>query len=157
MFLPFLSTAQEPVPCELNRETDPYTKETVVSTGFFTLENATVDISASRFEIDIFFSIVGTDNCFDNNSTAMIFFEGSKLKLTARNAGSMNCDGYFHIIFKNSPTNPSLLQKMMGQKVSQVLFTGNNKKETVISFGPDQDVFKGMLNCVVAEGKQLIK
>jgi hypothetical protein len=90
LIFPFLAPAQEATPCELNRETDPYTKETVISTGFFDLKDATVDISANRFEIDIFFSITGMDKCFDNNSTAMIFFENTKMKLSARNGGSMN-------------------------------------------------------------------
>src|SRR5688500_12988246 len=117
--LPLLSAAQEiPVDCKLHRDNDPYTKETVLSTGFFDVDVASVDISANRFEIDIFLTV--SNNCFDNNSTAMIFFEGSKLKLTARNAGSMNCDGNFHIIFKNSTTPTTLLQKMMNQKVSEI-------------------------------------
>ena len=157
LIFPFLVRGQEAAPCELNRETDPYTKETVISTGFFDLKDATVDISANRFEIDIFFSLTGTDKCFDNNSTAMIYFENTKVKLTARNGGSMNCDGYFHIIFKNSATNTSLLQKMMSQPISRIVFTGNNKKETAIPFGDDQTRFKDLLNCVVGEGKKLIK
>jgi hypothetical protein len=97
------------------------------------------------------------DKCFDNNSTAMIFFENTKMKLSARNGGSMNCDGYFHIIFKNSATNTSLLQKMMSQPISRIVFTGNNKKETTIDFGNVQQTFKDLLNCTVTEGKKLIK
>jgi len=155
--LPFLASAQETLggDCKLHRDSDPYTKETVLSTGFFSVDIASVDISANRFEIDLFFTV--SNNCFDNNSTALIFFEGSKLKLTARNAGSMNCDGNFHIIFKNSATHPSLLQKMMNQKIAEIRLVGSNKKETVVSFLPDQQKFSELLKCLVTEGKKLIR
>ena len=90
--------------CKLNKETDPYTKETRLSTGFIFLQGASVTVDADSKEIDILFSIEGADKCFDNDATAVIIFEGSKLKTSLKNNGTMNCEGLFHFIFKNSAT-----------------------------------------------------
>jgi hypothetical protein len=70
-FLPFFSVAQD---CKLSRETDPFTKETKISTGFLALDGGSVTIDASSTEIDFLFSIEGADRCYDNNCTAAIFF-----------------------------------------------------------------------------------
>lgn len=155
LLLPLHSIAQD---CKINKETDPFTKETKLSTGFITLDGASVTIDANSTEIDMFFTIESGDKCFDNNSTAFIFFEGSKLKMTTRNSGSMNCEGFFHFIFKNTPTTQSLLQKMVTQKIHLISFTGNTKKEHKIEFTPQQqDVVMNFTNCLVNEAKKLIK
>ncbi|HEY6061993.1 MAG TPA: hypothetical protein VIV35_00190, partial [Chitinophagaceae bacterium] len=122
LFSPLFLTAQD---CKLNRETDPFTKEVKISTGFIPMDGGSVTIDATKAEIDFLFSIEGADRCFDNNSTAFIFFEGTKLKLTSRNGGSMNCEGLFHFIFRNTSSLPSLLTKMTTQKVNHIVFTGN--------------------------------
>ena len=143
--------------CKLNKETDPYTKEKKISTGFILPENASLTIDADKREIDVFFSIEGADKCYDNNSTAVIFFEGTKVKLTQRNAGTMNCDGYFHFIFKNAKTPNSTLKKIMEKKVTQIVFTGNNKKETILTLTPaDQDAIIKLSNCLVTEAVSLL-
>ena len=151
---PLFSVAQD---CKINRETDPFTKQVKLSTGFIFLEGGSVTIDADSKEIDVLFSIEGVDKCFDNNSTAFIFFEGVKTKLTSRNSGTMNCEGLFHFVFKNSPTStPSLLQKLMTQKINHILFTGNNKKESTITISPaEQQVLVNMATCLVNEAKTL--
>ena len=145
-------------PCKLIRQTDPYTKGKTLSTGFINLDGGSVIIDANRTEIDIMFSISGVDKCYDNNSVAWIFFEGVKTKLTSRNGGTMNCEGLFHFIYKNSTSVPTVLQKLMSMKTNRIVFTGNNKKETIINIKPgDQEKFMTLLTCLVNEAKTLVK
>jgi hypothetical protein len=159
LFPVFLSAQNATTPeCKLIKETDPYTKETRLSTGFISLQiGASLSIDADGKEIDFFFTI--PDECYTDASTIFVFFEGSKVKATYRNAGSMNCDGYFHFIFRNGAATPSGLQKLATQKVSSFVFTGNDKKKPVtISLLPDQQKeFMEAAACMIAESKALIK
>lgn len=160
LIAPFFATAQDTAAsaCKLIRETDPFTKETRLSTGFIFLDGGSVTIDADSKEIDVLFSIEGADKCYDNNSTAAIFFEGVKTKLNSRNGGTMNCEGLFHFVFKNSASTPSLLQKIMTQKINHIVFTGNNKKESTINISAkDQDALLSLASCLVNEAKKLIK
>ena len=144
--------------CKLNKETDPYTKEIKLSTGFIFLEGSSVTIDADSKEIDILFSIEGTDKCFDNNSTAVIMFEGSKTKTSLRNGGTMNCEGLFHFIFKNSATPTSVLKKISTQKITRIIFTGSSKKETIVTIAPqEQQTLITLATCLVNDAKALIK
>lgn len=153
------STAAVAQDCKLKKETDPFTKETKLSTGFILAGGgSSLTIDADSKEIDIFFSIEGKNKCFDNNSTAVIFFEGSKVKTTLRNGGTMNCEGLFHFIFKNSATTNSQLKKLITQKIVQIIFTGNDKKETVMTILPAaQQNLLTLSSCLVNEAKSLIK
>lgn len=160
LLFPLLSVAQpSPTePCKLIRETDPFTKQTRLSTGFIQLDGGSVTIDADSKEIDIMFSIPGLEKCFDNNSTSGVFFENVKTKMNIRNAGTMNCEGLFHFIYKNTATSNTILQKLITQKIDHILFVGNNKKETTVSFKPDQrDKFIFLATCLVNEAKSLIK
>ena len=148
-------SAQE---CKLNRSTDPYTKETRLSTGFIQLEGGSLTIDADSRELDFLFSIEGTDRCYDNNSTAYIYFVGSKSKGSNRNGGSMNCEGLFHFIYKNAAGNVSFVQRMLTQKISHIVFVGNNKKEATITLGEkEQQIVMDLANCLVKEAKTLLK
>ncbi len=159
LFPVFLSAQNPAAPeCKLIKETDPYTKETKFSSGFISLQiGASLNIDADGKEIDFFFTI--PDECYTDASTVFVFFEGSKVKATYRNSGSMNCDGYFHFNFRNGPATPSGLQKLASQKVSSFVFTGNDKKKPVtISLLPDQQKeFMEITACMIAESKTLIK
>ena len=160
LLVPLFSAAQDTTAtaCKLIKETDPFTKETRLSTGFINLKGGSVSIDADSKEIDVLFSIEGSDKCFDNNSNAAIFFEGVKAKFTSRNGGTMNCEGLFHFIFKNTALTTTLLQKIMTQKLSQIIFTGNNKKESFITINPaDQEKLMVLATCLVNEAKLLIK
>jgi hypothetical protein len=162
MLIPFFSPAQDsthaPV-CKLIKETDPFTKETRLSSGFVGLDGASVTIDADSKEIIVLFSVEGTEKCFDNNSTADIFFEGIKSKMTIRNAGTMNCEGLFQFVFRNSRNTPTaLLQRMCTKKITQIIFTGNSKKPFTVNVGPvEQATLMTLANCVVSEGRALIK
>jgi len=160
LFAPFFAKAQDTaaVVCKLIRETDPFTKETRLSTGFIFLDGGAVTIDADSKEIDVLFSIEGADKCYDNNSVAAIFFEGIKTKLNSRNGGTMNCEGLFHFVFKNSASTPSLLQKIITQKINHIVFTGNNKKESTITISAkDQEALVTLATCLVNEAKKMIK
>lgn len=154
----FFSTAARAQDCKLKKETDPYTKETKLSTGFILLQGGSVTVDADSKEIDFLFSIEGTDKCFDNNATAVIFFEGSKVKTTFHNGGTMNCEGLFHFIFKNSASSNSQLKKLITQKITQIIFTGNNKKVTIVTMTTGkQQILVTLSACLVNEAKGLIK
>ncbi len=158
LFAFFVSTAAAAQECKLIKETDPYTKETLLSTGFIFVTGGSVTVDANSKEIDVLFSIAGADKCYDNNSTAVIYFEGSKVKTTLRNGGTMNCEGLFHFIFKNSSSTTTVLKKITTQKITHVVFTGNNKKETTLSISPQQqDALLLLANCLVTDAKTLIK
>lgn len=160
VFLPALAFAQDSTAfkCKIIRETDPYTHATKLTTGFIKLEGGSVTIDADQYEIDVFFTVNGTDKCYDNNSTGWVFFEGVKTKLSSRNGGTMNCEGLFHFIFKNTVSTPTLLNKLMNEKTNHITFTGNDKKETTINVKPEnQEKLRQMINCLVTEAKTLIK
>ena len=150
------ATAQE---CKLIKENDPYTKETKLSTGFISLKGGSVTVDADSKEIDFLFSLEGVDKCFDNNATATIILEGSKTKTTIRNAGTMNCEGLFHFIFKNAASNNSILKKLTTQKITQLIFTvTDKKKETIITLTPEQQqTLLTLSGCLVNDAKALIK
>ena len=144
--------------CQLFRETDPYTKETKLSSGFVRLQGASLSMDANKLEIDFLFSLEGRDKCFTDASTAAVFFEGSKVKFTQRNSGSMNCEGFFHFIFRNNNSIPSLLQKMSTQKLSKIVFTGNDKRETMVSLSAEQQkIVMDLATCMVKEAPTIIK
>jgi hypothetical protein len=150
---PFFLSAQD---CKLSRETDPYTKETKLSTGFISLPGAKVTIDADSKEIDFFFIV--PDKCFNDASTVFILYEGNRVKLTYRSAGSMNCDGYFHFKFRNNTVTPTVVQKFSTQKIAQFIFTGNDKKAVTINLSPEQQkIFMEAVGCLAAEAKTLIK
>lgn len=144
--------------CKLNKETDPYTKETKLSTGFMFFSGASLTIDADSKEVDMLFSLEGANHCFDNNSTAVVHFEGTKIKMNLHNAGTMNCEGLFHFIYKNSVNTTSQLQKLTTQKISQVVFTGNDKKGITVTLTPkDQELLVSLGTCLVNEAKSLIR
>lgn len=156
--LPLFLSAQDPVAagCKLVKETDPYTRETKLSSGFISLQGASLNIDADGKEIDFFFAI--NDKCFNDASTVFIFFEGSKVKTTYRNTGSMNCDGYFHFKFRNGIATPTVLQKLATLKTAHFVFADRDKKEITVSLLPDQQkTFMDITACIIAESKALIK
>lgn len=144
--------------CKLKRTTDPYTKEIKLSTGFIVLQGASLSIDADSKEIDFFFSIEGSDKCFTDASTATVFYEGTKMKANFRNNGTMNCEGFFHIIFKNGAATSALLQRLITQKIVNIIFTGNNKTQTTIGLNTEQrQAIMSLGDCLIKEAKTLLK
>lgn len=156
--LPVFSFAQD---CQLKKTVDPFTHETKLTTGFqnFSGNGISVSISADATpkEINFFVWVKGDGKCFDDESTATVFFEGQRSRTLLRNAGSMNCDGAFHFVFKNTPTTQSWLNRMVTKKVETMKLVGSDKKEIVLTFSDEQkDLFQKMASCMATEGKTLI-
>lgn len=144
------------ITCKLIRETDPYTRETRLSSGFMRLQGGSLAIEADSKEIDFFFAIPG--KCFSDGSTVFVYFEGSKVKTTYRNTGSMNCEGNFHFIYRNNPNPNTVLKKMSAQKVANFVFTDNDGKTTIVSLLPDQQkTLMDAVTCMLQEAPTLIK
>ncbi len=154
LMLPVLIQAQD---CKLIRDKDVYTKELKLSSGFIQLDGASLTIDATKPEIDMLFSIEGNDKCYTDASTANIFFEGTKMKFTQRNGGTMNCEGLFHFIFRNGNTYPVVLQKFATLKIEKIVFIGNDKKETTVTLTPpQQQMVMALTACVLKEAPSLL-
>jgi hypothetical protein len=145
--------------CKLISETDPFTKQTRLSTGFIFVDGGSVSVDGDSKEIIVLFSLDGAEKCFDDNSTAEVYFEGLKSKTSSRNLGTMNCEGLFQFVFRNTPGTPTtLLQRMCTKKVTHIVFTGNGKKPVTVNIGPkEQEQLMNLSNCLVTEAKKLIK
>jgi hypothetical protein len=157
--LPAMAQETATPACKLIKETDPYTKETRLSTGFIFFDGGSVTIDADSTEIIVLFSIEGPDRCFDNNTNADLYFEGIKSKTMGRNAGTMNCEGLFQLVFKNSHSTPTtVLQRLLTKKTTQIIFNSNTKKPITVTIGPkEQEGLMALANCLVTEAKTLIK
>ncbi|MEO5947410.1 MAG: hypothetical protein ABIP79_11390 [Chitinophagaceae bacterium] len=152
--LPFIGTAQD---CKLIRETDPFTKEKKISTGFISVNGGSLTIDADKKEVLVLFSISGAGKCFDNNSTAIIIFDGLKSKTSARNGGTMNCEGLFQFVFRNTTSTTTLLQRLMTYKIASIVFTDSNKKESTLTVAPaEQDAIMKMATCLINESKSIL-
>ena len=157
LLLPLFSFGQS---CQLKKETNSFTHETRLTTGFMPFNTTLLSVDANSTEIDFFFSVnsAGDAKCFDENSTAVITFENNRTKLTLRNSGSMNCEGLFHFSFRNGTATASQLQRLGAQKVSTITFNGNNKSITVITLSEDQkQLFMDLANCIAKEAPTLKK
>lgn len=154
--LPLILFAQD---CTIKKETDPFTRELKVSTGYIPLPSSSVTVDADKREFDFFFAIDGIDKCFDDQSTVVVIFEGSKQKNTFRNSGSTNCEGLFHFTIRNGPETPFAVKRFSTIKITQLLFTvNNNKKPVVITLtSAQQDAFMKAANCLATEAKALTK
>lgn len=153
--LPFYAFAQD---CKLKRTTDPYTKETLLSTGLISLDGTSLSVQADSKEIDFFFSMSRKESCFSDASTAIINYEGTKVKGTFKNTGATNCEGFFHIIFKNNAATNSLLQKLITQKITSIVFTGNGATKTTVELSADEQLkVMTLADCLVKEAKTLVK
>ena len=155
---PVLAFSQD---CKLKKTVDPFNHETKLSTGFqnFSNNGLTVSISADATskEIDFFIWLKGDGKCFGPESTAKVVFEGERSRTLLRNSGSLNCDGAFHFIFKNTPTTASWLNRMATKKIASITLTANDEKEMVIAFSEDQKaLFQSMAFCMTTEAKSLI-
>lgn len=157
-FLPLMLKAQAPQECNIKKTKDPYTREIKYSTGLISLKGASLSIDADSKEIDFFFSLEAKEKCFNDASTVAVAYDGTKAKASFRNSGPMNCDGNFHIIFKNGPVTPTLLQRLTTQKIVSFLITDSNKGVTAIPLSPEeQQKIMSLGTCLVNEAKALVK
>ncbi len=154
-FLPFATMAQD---CNLKKGQDDITSKPTLSTGFIDLQGNTLSIDINSKEIDFFFVLSGTTvKCLDEATEITFVYEGGKLKQEFKNYGSMNCEGIFHVIFKNSAYTNSQLQRLAAKKIISIQFTGNNPKPFIISLVPDQQVLlQNTISCVIKEAKTVL-
>jgi hypothetical protein len=156
LLLPAISFAQD---CNLKKTKDQFSQEPKLSTGFVPFSAVSLSIDADSKEIDFLFSInnKSEEKCFDDASTISFVFDG-KQKANFRNTGTMNCQGLFHVTFKNLATTPSPLQRLSSKKITSIMLTGNNNTVTTITLGETQQKeLSDMISCLVKEGKTLIK
>jgi hypothetical protein len=158
--LPLFAAAQDT--CQLKKETDPFTHQTKISTGFipFTANGVQLSISvdATSTDIDFFLWFTKDQKCFDDESTIQINFEGDRYRLNLKNTGSMNCEGAFHFTFKNTANTPPQLKRLTDKRVTSFHITGANKTITDISFSAEQKTqFARMASCVARDAQTLIK
>jgi len=157
LYLPFSIHAQE---CNLKSTKDQFSQEPKLTTGFIALNNAKLSIDADTREITFLFVFndAGSAGCFDDYSTLTVNFDGTKSKANLRSGGPMNCDGYFHVVFKNNPTTATHLQRLATQKAASFVFTNNTKKITTIILTEDQkEEIMEAAACIAEEAKKLIK
>lgn len=155
-FIPFFSVAQD---CKLKKFKDQFSQEPKLSTGFVLFSSLSLSIDADSKEIDFLFSIKNPseEKCFDDASTMSFVYEG-KQKASFKNTGTMNCQGLFHVTFKNLATTPAPLQRLTTKKITAITLTGNNKSVTTITLGQaQQQELMELINCIVKESKSLIK
>lgn len=157
LLFPLFSLAQD---CNLKKETNSFTHETRLTTGFIPFNTALLSIDANSTDIDFFFSITnaGDAKCFDDASTAVVVFDGTRYKTTFHNSGSMNCEGMFHFTFRNSTATPYALKRLATQKVSTITFNGSNKSVTVLTLSDEQkQLLMNLAACVAKEAQTLKK
>ncbi len=159
--LPLAAWAQDTTkaPCKLIKETDPFTKQTKLSTGFVFVDGASITVDADSKEVVVLISLDGPLKCLDDNSTAEVYFEGIKSKTLSRNQGTMNCEGLFQFVFRNSAGQPTtLLNRMCTKKITHFIFTGDAQKPVTVNVGPkEQEAIMNLTACLVAEAKGLIE
>ena len=143
--------------CNLIKETDPYTRQTRLSTGFIELTGASLVADADSKEIDVMISFK-TDRCFDDGCAAVIYFAGGKQKINLRNGGTLNCEGLFHFIFRNGPTVNYQLKKMATQPISHMEFVDRNDKKIPVTLSvAQQEKLLQVLRCFIDQAPTLVQ
>ncbi len=155
LLIPAAVLAQD---CNLKKGQDAFTSKPTLTTGFIDLQGNTLSIDINNKEIDFFFVLTGpTVKCLDEETQLTVVYEGGKLKQQFKNYGSMNCDGIFHVIFKNSAYTNSQLQRLSVKKIVSIQFTGSNPKPFIISLLPDQQtMLQNTIGCVIKEAKTIL-
>jgi len=153
--MPVLASAQD---CSLKKGQDAMTSKPTLTTGFIDLQGNTLSIDISSKEIDFFFVLNSAAvKCLDEETELTVVYEGGKLKQQFKNYGSMNCDGIFHLIFKNSAYTNSQLQRMTAKKIVSIQFTSGTQKPFIISLLPDQQLsMQNTIACVIKEAKTVL-
>ena len=154
-FSPLALLAQD---CTLKKGTDIITSKPTLSTGFIELQGNTLSIDINSKEIDFFFVLNSPAvKCLNEETEITFMLEGGKVKSEFRNSGSMNCDGIFHVIFKNSAYTPSQLTKLGSKKIVAIQLTGSSPKPYSITLTPDQQqMLMNTISCVIKEAKTVL-
>jgi hypothetical protein len=115
-------------------------------------------VDATKTDITFFLLLKdATDpKCFDDQSTLVLTFEGNRSKVTLRNAGPMNCDGYFHLNYRNTATTSSALKRLTTQKIATMSFINGKITTTVTLNENHKQQFMNMAACIAKEAPSLL-
>ncbi len=159
-FLPLAAAAQD---CGVKKEVDQFTQLPKYTTGFMPfgqgLSRFLLSVDATKTEVDFFFALnSGSEGrCFNDASQAQVSYEGTRLKATFKNTGSMNCEGLFHFTFRNTTTTPSALNRLATIKVDSFKWIDSNKKEVVYELTEEeQALLMERVACLIKEAKTLL-
>jgi hypothetical protein len=152
-FLPVVVFAQN---CALKKEKDQFTQQERLTTGFMTMNNSKMSITADDKELDFFISL-GSSACFDDASTLSIVFEDGRTKSNFRSSGSMNCEGLFHFVIRNTTTTNSNLQRLATKKVKTMTLTHGKDVTSITPNESEQQLLVTATSCMATEAKTLIK
>lgn len=157
--LPLLAAAQDS--CHLKRTKDDFTHQDKLSTGFVVFDanggKVLISVDATAADVDFFF-VLGDGKCFGPESTAQVNYDGDRLKGFFHNSGSMNCEGAFHLNFRNLANTPSNLDRFGTRRIKSIKFIGNGDVATEISFTDEQkQQLMRMAACVTSQAKGLIR
>ncbi|ULQ53735.1 hypothetical protein [Flavihumibacter fluvii] len=143
--------------CTLKKTTDDFSGMPKVSSGFIDIQGIDLSIDATGKEIDYFFVIRNpATNCIGAESEAVFVFEGGKARMTMRNTGGDNCNGYFHTVMKGGQYTPANVQKLATKKVVSITFSDRNDKKTTISLTTQQqEQLMKLSDCIAKEAKAL--
>ena len=153
-----MASAQD---CSLIRNTDSYTKLSTISTGYFKMPGGSLLLDANKQEIDWMIEVGNGNLCFDDGSNIQVFFEGSKQRLMFRNAGTMNCEGLLHVLFKNGPSTNYQLGRMATLPIQRIVISKSDDpdKKEQWSIEPDatqRTRWMHSVACLIAESKTLL-
>lgn len=158
-FVPFYALAQD---CTLKTSVDDFTNEKKMTTGFTSFGEGKnkfqLSVDATNKEIDFFFSISGGAEgwCFDNNSTVIIQYAGTRSKTTHRNTGSMNCQGLFHFTYRNVASTPGALNRLATQPIEALTFKHGDKQYEFFIDESQREKLSRVITCIVNESKSLL-
>lgn len=140
---------------------DKFSQEPIYSSGFMHFtgskgEKVSLSVEADSKEIRLLYSI--KENCFNDQSTVVFTFDGSKSKSNMKAGNAMNCDGIFTVVFRNSTTTSYALNKIATLKTTAMQFTGSNGQKIELVLTDEEKLnLQVKTDCLVKEAKTLIK
>lgn len=156
-FLPLFAFAQE---CKIRKEIDQFSQLPKLTSGMVKFDTSVpfqLSTDATKTDITFLFLIQGgaDGKCFDDESTLVLTFEGNKSKQTLRNTGPMNCNGYFHLNYRNSATSTQM-KRLTTQKITSMTFI-NGKTQTIINLNELQRAqLQTMMSCISIQAPTLL-
>ena len=150
--LPLFALSQD---CLIKKEKDQFTQAERLTTGFIQLTNSRLSITADTKELDFFIAVSG-NKCFDDATTLSVVYDDGRTKSNFRSSGSMNCEGLFHFIIRNTPTTNTNLQRMTTKKIKALVLTNGKEVTSILLNEEQQQVLQSAAACMATEAKTLL-
>lgn len=158
---PLFSNAQD---CALKKETDPFSSETKMVTGFVPFNASgyqfSISMEVSAKEVNLFFLLENPSPCFNDQSSGIAYFEGDRSKVNLKNMGGANCQGIFQVMYRNAAITPTNLERLSQKKIASIQFKLNPEDEKVTSIrltATQQQQLNELLLCVIKQAKVMFK